>query len=65
MWEHELTKKELELIEILKQQELTKSEALKLGYKISRVFLLKCENHGILIYESDEENLNKKYGVAK
>ena len=65
MWEHYLTEKELELVEILKQKELTKGEALKLGYQLTRVFLMKCENHGILVYESDDENQKKKYGVVK
>lgn len=63
MWEHRLSEKELKLVELLKQQELTKSEAIKKGYDITRTFLLKCELYGVLIYESDDKDSNKKYGV--
>ena len=63
MWEHQLTEKELELVEILKTKELTKNEAFVMGYDISRVFLFKCHFHNVLIYESDETDKTKKYGV--
>ena len=65
MWEHELTERELKLIEILKTRELTKGQAMELGFKITNAFLIKCENHGVLLYE---ESVNKnlvKYGVMK
>ena len=65
MGTHNFTQKETELIELLKTQEMTKSQILAKGFVISRVFLMKCEKNGILLYESDEENQNKKYGVLK
>ena len=51
MWEHELSPKELELVELLKKQELSRAQAVKLGYDITSVFLMKCANHGVLLYE--------------
>ena len=65
MWEHCLTKKDLELVEILKQKEITKGQARLLGYKITEVFLCKCNEYGVLIYETDEKGVKKKYGILK
>ena len=65
MWEHQLTQKELELVDVLKGKELTRNQATALGYTISDIFLLKCHFHGILIYESVDKDSNKIYGVMK
>ena len=51
-------------MEILKEKELTKREAKKLGFDITEVFLEKCDLYGVLIYESDDL-YKKKYGVLK
>ena len=65
MWERRLSKKELELVEVLKQGELTKNEARKKGYEITRLFLMKCHEHDVPIYESDDDFAHKKYGILK
>lgn len=57
------TANELKLIEVLKKEELTKSQARLKGLDISLSFLNKCDCHGILIYESDEDNYKKKFGI--
>lgn len=65
MGTHAFTTKEKEIIKLLRKNEMTKNQLIKRGYEFDKVFLLKCENNGILLYESDEENSNKKYGVLK
>lgn len=63
-----LTPKELELVELLKTQDMTRGQAHKHGYEITNAFLIKCEQHDVLLYEYDVREDNKpkiKYGVMK
>lgn len=55
--------KELELIELLKKKEMTRKEILDKGLPFSVEFLDRCNNHGILIYQSDEIGMNQSYGI--
>lgn len=61
----EFTKNELKLIELLKTKECGISDIHKAGLTIRPEFLLKCEIHGVLIYESDSEwgVKGKRYGI--
>lgn len=65
MHEREFTKDELELVDLLNRREITRAQATSLGYRITDVFLLKCHFHGIPIYESDDNNVNKTYGILR
>lgn len=65
MWEHYLTKRDLELIELLKRKEMTCQEIASFGYKLTRSFLIKCEEYGVPIYESDENDSTKIYGILQ
>ena len=55
------SEKELELIELLKKKEMTRKEILDAGLPFSVEFLDRCNNHGILIYQSDEVGMKQKY----
>lgn len=57
------SEKELELIELLKTKEMTRKEILDAGLPFSVEFLDRCNNHGVLIYQSDEIGMKQKYGV--
>ena len=57
------SEKELELIELLKKKEMTRKEILDAGLPFSVEFLDRCNNHGVLIYQSDEIGMKQKYGV--
>ena len=59
------SEKELELIELLKKNEMTRKEILDAGLPFSVEFLDRCNNHGILIYQSDEVGMKQKYGILK
>ena len=59
------SKKELELIELLKKKEMTRGEIVKAGFPFSVEFLDRCCNHGIVIYESDEIGMKQSYGILK
>ena len=59
------SEKELELIELLKKKEMTRKEILDAGLPFSVEFLDRCNNHGILIYQSDEVGMKQKYGILK
>ncbi len=59
------SEKELELIELLKKKEMTRKEILDAGLPFSVEFLDRCNNHGILIYQSDAIGMKQAYGVLK
>ena len=59
------SKKELELIDILRTKEMTRAEIIKAGLPFSVEFLDRCCNHGILIYQSDEIGMKQTYGILK
>lgn len=55
--------KELELIELLKHREMSRDEIVKAGFPYSVEFLDRCNNHGILIYQSDDIGSKQRYGI--
>lgn len=57
------SEKELELIELLKKKEMTRREIIKAGLPFSIEFLDRCNNNGVLIYQSDDIGIKQKYGV--
>jgi hypothetical protein len=65
MHDQELTPKDIELVALLKGRELTRRQVKALGYDITDNFLLKCDFHLVPIYESDDEDQHKIYGVLK
>jgi hypothetical protein len=68
MGEHDFTPDELKLVEALNKQELTKKQASDRGYNLSNAFLLKCEQHGVKLYEYEVVSDKKrcvKYGILK
>ena len=59
------SEKELELIELLKNKEMTRKEIIEAGYPFSETFLDRCCNHGVAIYQSDDIGLKQSFGVLK
>lgn len=59
------SKKELELIELLKKKEMTRKEILDAGFPFSDTFLDRCCNHGVTIYQSDDVGMKQSFGVLK
>ena len=55
--------KELELIELLKKKEMTRKEIVEAGLPFSVEFLDRCCNHGVAIYQSDEDGMKQAYGI--